>query len=117
MTGKTILRGVKIATLASTQAPYGLIDDGVLVLSGERIEWVGPSSELPQDYSALEAEDLNGRLVTPGLIDCHTHVVFGGDRAQEFEMRLNGTGYEEIARAGGGSFRPFEQREKRHWKS
>lgn len=102
MTGKTILRGVKIATLASTQAPYGLIDDGVLVLSGERIEWVGPSSELPQDYSALEAEDLNGRLVTPGLIDCHTHVVFGGDRAQEFEMRLNGTGYEEIARAGGG---------------
>ncbi|WP_170571897.1 imidazolonepropionase [Ruegeria atlantica] len=102
MTGKTILCGARIATQADEQTPYGLIDDGTLVMSGERIEWVGSKNDLPDEYLAFNAEDLDGRLVTPGLIDCHTHVIFGGDRAQEFEMRLNGAGYEEIARAGGG---------------
>ncbi|WP_281995360.1 imidazolonepropionase [Ruegeria faecimaris] len=102
MTGKTTLRGAKIATQASQQGPYGLIEDGIIVISGEFIEWVGPRRDLPDEYTELEAEDLNGRLVTPGLIDCHTHVVFGGDRAQEFEMRLNGASYEQVARAGGG---------------
>ncbi len=102
MAVKSVLRNAKIATLANQQAPYGLIEDGAIVLSGAQIEWVGSASDLPQDYAHLDSEDLGGRLVTPGLIDCHTHVVFGGDRAQEFEMRLNGAGYEEIARAGGG---------------
>ncbi|WP_271948293.1 imidazolonepropionase [Ruegeria faecimaris] len=102
MTGKTTLRGAKIATQASQQGPYGLIEDGIIVISGEFIEWVGPRRDLPDEYTELEAEDLNGRLVTPGLIDCHTHVVFGGNRAQEFEMRLNGASYEQVARAGGG---------------
>ena len=62
----------------------------------------GPQSELPSDLSGHEAHDLAGRLVTPALIDCHTHLVHGGDRAKEFEMRLNGASYEEVARAGGG---------------
>ncbi|MFY2823894.1 imidazolonepropionase [Ruegeria sp. MALMAid1280] len=102
MAVKSVLRNVKIATLANQQAPYGLIEEGAVVMSDAQIEWVGSESDLPQDYTRLDSEDLGGRLVTPGLIDCHTHVVFGGDRAQEFEMRLNGAGYEEIARAGGG---------------
>jgi imidazolonepropionase len=83
-------------------ASYGLIEDGALVLDGEHIAWAGAREDLPAGYSSLSAEDLGGRLVTPGLIDCHTHVVFGGDRAKEFEMRLEGASYEEIARAGGG---------------
>ncbi len=67
-----------------------------------RIAFVGPSSELPAHWSADEVVELEGRLVTPGLIDCHTHLVFGGDRANEFEMRRQGASYEAIAAAGGG---------------
>lgn len=102
MSGKTVLRGAKIASLVDNKIPYGLIENGALVIVGDQIEWVGPAEELPQQYADAPASDLGGRLITPGLVDCHTHVVFGGDRAQEFEMRLNGAGYEEIARAGGG---------------
>ncbi|AVO36742.1 imidazolonepropionase [Pukyongiella litopenaei] len=78
----------------------GLID-GALALSGDRIAWVG-TGDLPRDYANWPAEDLGGRLVTPAPIDCHTHLVFGGNRAREFEMRLEGASYEDIARAGGG---------------
>lgn len=102
MTETVILRGAKIATLASHQPSYGMIEDGALVLSGGQIQWVGSQKDLPPDYCNHDGMDLDGRLITPGLIDCHTHVVFGGDRAQEFEMRLHGASYEEIARAGGG---------------
>ncbi len=90
------------ATAATMQGGYGLIPEAALVLEGDRIEWIGPQSDLPDDYAGLSARDLGGRLVTPALIDCHTHIVFGGTRAAEFEMRLNGASYEEIARAGGG---------------
>lgn len=90
------------ATAATMQGGYGLIPDAALVLEGDRIEWIGPQSDLPDDYAGLPARDLGGRLVTPALIDCHTHIVFGGTRATEFEMRLNGASYEDIARAGGG---------------
>ena len=90
------------ATAATMQGGYGLIPDAALVLEGDRIEWIGPQSDLPDDYAGLPARDLAGRLVTPALIDCHTHIVFGGTRATEFEMRLNGASYEDIARAGGG---------------
>lgn len=91
------------ATLATMQAgrPYGLIEDGAIILSGGRIDWVGPRRDLPA-AEGHERLDLDGRLITPALIDCHTHLVHGGNRATEFEMRLNGAGYEEIARAGGG---------------
>jgi len=99
---KRLLTNAKLATLAPSGTPYGLIDDGALVIEDERISWVGAAADLPADAAALPREDLGGRLVTPGLIDCHTHVVFGGDRAREFEMRLEGASYEEVARAGGG---------------
>jgi imidazolonepropionase len=92
------------ATLAGTDAdrPYGLIEGGALALDGDRIAWIGAEADLPADYAKLDRVDLEGRLVTPGLIDCHTHIVHGGNRAQEFEMRLQGATYEDIARAGGG---------------
>ncbi len=92
------------ATLAGTDAdaPYGLIARGAVAIEGDRIAWAGPEAALPEGFRGLDALDLEGRLVTPGLIDCHTHIVHGGNRAAEFEMRLEGRSYEEIARAGGG---------------
>jgi imidazolonepropionase len=84
--------------------PYGLIDDAALVVDGETLAWVGARADLPADLLArcTERHDAGGALLTPGLIDCHTHLVHGGDRAHEFELRLNGASYEDIARAGGG---------------
>ncbi|MGX1495395.1 imidazolonepropionase [Labrenzia sp. MBR-25] len=99
---KRLLTNAKLATLTANGEPYGLIEDGALVIEGGRIAWIGKAAGLPSHYASLNADDLGGRLVTPGLIDCHTHVVFGGDRAREFEMRLEGASYEEVARAGGG---------------
>ncbi|MBC7477016.1 MAG: imidazolonepropionase [Pseudorhodobacter sp.] len=94
-----LLTNCQIATMTDG---YGLIESGAVVIEGDRIVWVGPIAEVPGPYDDLPGMDLGGRLVTPGLIDCHTHIVFGGDRAVEFEMRLNGASYEEVARAGGG---------------
>ncbi|MFQ5624883.1 MAG: imidazolonepropionase [Paracoccaceae bacterium] len=88
--------------MAESGAQYGMISRAALVITDGKIAWVGPSSDLPTEYSGLPQRDLGGRMVTPALIDCHTHTVFGGDRAREFEMRLEGATYEEIARAGGG---------------
>jgi len=99
---KRLLTNAKLATLLAGGAPYGLIDKGALVIEDDRIDWIGQASDLLPHHANLPCEDLDGRLVTPGLIDCHTHVVFGGDRAREFEMRLEGASYEELARAGGG---------------
>ena len=82
--------------------PYGLLEDGAVVLENEHITWCGALKDLPADFHRIEKIDLEGRLVTPALIDCHTHMVYGGNRALEFEMRLNGATYEEVARAGGG---------------
>ncbi|MFD1883349.1 imidazolonepropionase [Paracoccus pacificus] len=97
-----LLTGGKLATMDAQGADYGLVGDGAVVIDGDRIRWAGPAKDLPRDYRDAPATDLGGRLVTPGLIDCHTHLVHGGDRAREFEMRLEGASYEEIARAGGG---------------
>ena len=97
-----VLTNAQIARMDAESGGYGLIQGGALVLNGDRIAWVGAESDLPAEYGAVHRHDLGGRLVTPGLVDCHTHIVFGGDRAREFEMRLEGAGYEEIARAGGG---------------
>ncbi len=97
---RRILTGLRIATLEETGTPYGLIENGSIGIDGTRIAWVG--RDIPSDWSGVESQDFGGRLATPALIDCHTHLVFGGNRAREFEMRLEGASYEEIARAGGG---------------
>jgi len=96
-----VLVDLTAATMDGPQ-PYGLIEDAAIAIAEGQIAWVGPRGDLPQGYRDLPAESLGQRLVTPGLIDCHTHIVHGGDRAREFEMRLEGASYEEIARAGGG---------------
>lgn len=82
--------------------PYGLIPDAGLAVADGMVEWVGARGTMPTVYEQYEQVDLAGMTITPGLIDCHTHIVFGGDRANEFELRLKGTDYEDIARAGGG---------------
>ena len=81
---------------------YGLIEDAAVVCDDDHILWIGRMYDLPTQYATLPAHDCKNRLLTPGLIDCHSHIVFGGHRAAEFEMRLNGASYEEVARAGGG---------------
>lgn len=99
---QTLLKNGRIATMAAGDVAYGLTGADALVMDGEHIAWVGVLAELPAQYASVDAIDLGGRLVTPALVDCHTHLVFGGHRAMEFEMRLNGASYEEVARAGGG---------------
>ncbi|MEY8800323.1 imidazolonepropionase [Leisingera sp. XS_AS12] len=96
-----LLKNANLTTMAGPGA-YGLIEDGAIVMDGDRIVFAGPQADLPAEFAGLTAQDLGGRLVTPALIDCHTHIVAGGNRAREFEMRLEGASYEEIARAGGG---------------
>ncbi len=98
----------KAATMQANAAqPYGLIEDAALVVSGGALQWVGARGDLPASWlaggqQARDEHDAQGALITPGLIDCHTHLVYGGNRADEFELRLNGASYEEIAKAGGG---------------
>lgn len=93
-------RGGRLATLDESKGGLGLVEDGSVGCVDGRIAFVGAG--LPDGWTADEVIDLEGRLVTPGLIDCHTHLVFAGDRADEFEMRLRGETYETIAAAGGG---------------
>jgi imidazolonepropionase len=90
------------ATLATMEDGYGLRPNAALAMEMGKIVWIGDTNAIPAEYSAYDSLHCEGRLVTPGLIDCHSHVVFAGNRAQEFEARLNGASYEEIARAGGG---------------
>ena len=96
-----LLTNATVATM-SPGAPYGLIPRAAVAIRDGRIAWVGAEADLPAELADLPPRDLGGRLVTPALIDCHTHVVHGGDRALEFEMRLQGASYEAVARAGGG---------------
>lgn len=92
----------RLATMAADAGtPYGAIEDGIVVARNGRIVFAGPRAEAP-GFGTAEMIDCEGRWITPGLIDCHTHLVYGGDRAHEFELRLKGASYEEIARAGGG---------------
>ena len=96
-----LFKNATIATMTN-QGSYGLIECGALYIRDGKIDWVGKVSEIPSELLHSKSEDLEGRLVTPGLIDCHTHIVYGGNRSVEFEMRLNGASYEDVARAGGG---------------
>ena len=91
-----LLTNLKAATMGQG---YGLIEDAAILIEDRRIAWVGPKDESPQGHEPIDCE---GRLATPGLIDCHTHLVYGGSRAGEFEQRLSGVSYAEIAAAGGG---------------
>ena len=96
-----LLVNTSLATMVEGGVPYGAIADGALAIAGDRILYAGPRSDAP-DFTAEQVVDCGGGWLTPGLVDCHTHLVFGGNRALEFEQRLQGVSYEEIARAGGG---------------
>lgn len=97
---RSVIKGMHAATMA--RGGYGLVRNAAIAIDGDRIVWVGSAAALPAIYDAWEMRDLEGQLATPGMIDCHTHLVHGGNRAEEFEKRLQGLSYEEIARAGGG---------------
>ena len=96
-----LLTNAKLATMDGAPA-YGLVEQAAAAIDDGSIAWAGPMRDLPAEFRDQETLDLEGRVVTPALIDCHTHVVHGGNRAREFEMRLEGASYEEMARAGGG---------------
>ncbi len=98
---RTLIRHARLATLQGPEA-WGWIEDGALLVEGDTLRWVGDDASLPPDPQADREIDLQGALLTPGLVDCHTHLVYGGHRAAEFELRLQGASYEQIARAGGG---------------
>lgn len=97
-----IWRNARLATLAAGRPGLGEIEDGVVAAKAGRIVFAGSAHEAPADLDAPDIVSCEGRWITPGLIDCHTHLVYGGNRAHEFEQRLAGASYEEIARAGGG---------------
>lgn len=88
--------------MVSGGVPYGLVANAAIAMEGARITWCGVQKDLPEAYRDTPHHDIGGRLVTPGLIDCHTHSVHGGERSLEFAQRLEGVSYEEIARSGGG---------------
>ena len=96
-----LLTDARIATMRDGGPDYGAIEAGAIAIAGGRIEWVGETPDLPR-RGATETRSLEGRWVTPALIDCHTHLVFGGQRAAEYERRLSGVSYEAIAAQGGG---------------
>jgi imidazolonepropionase len=98
----TIWLDARLATLDAGKPGLGVIARGAVAAADGRIAFAGPADDLPHGWDARERIALDGRWITPGLIDCHTHLVYAGDRAHEFELRLAGASYEEIARAGGG---------------
>jgi imidazolonepropionase len=97
-----IWRNARLATLSPDRPGLGIVEDGLIACQDGVIQFAGSAADAPIDLTATEIVDCEGRWITPGLIDCHTHLVYGGDRAHEFEIRLAGATYEEVARAGGG---------------
>lgn len=97
-----LLYNAKIATMVQSPSAYGLIRDGAIAFQNERIAWIGHNDAVPDSIDCDLRIDCRGKLITPGLVDCHTHLVYGGNRAREFEQRLNGASYADIAKAGGG---------------
>src|SRR6266699_444192 len=95
-----LLVHARLATMRGGR--YSILEDAALHARYGMIEWIGPTAEASRALRKVERIDAGGTLLTPGLVDCHTHLVYAGDRAREFEMRLAGASYEEIARAGGG---------------
>src|SRR5262245_48961736 len=98
-----VWRNARLATLASNLPGLGIVENGAVAVRGGKIVFAGAEADLPKaELSGADMIDCEGRWITPGLIDCHTHLVHAGNRANEFEMRLAGATYEEVARAGGG---------------
>ncbi len=97
-----LLRNAKVACCSGLSTNYALCEDGAVVIVDNTIAWCGDAQALPSEYADFHSRDLDGKLLTPSLIDCHTHLVHGGHRAVEFEQRLNGASYEAIAASGGG---------------
>jgi imidazolonepropionase len=97
-----LITAASVATCSNGPDGCGMMRDAAVAMAGDRIAWIGPARELPPLPSSLEVVDARGALVTPGLIDCHTHLVFAGERSQEFELRLAGATYQQVAQAGGG---------------
>ncbi|MCK1708964.1 MULTISPECIES: imidazolonepropionase [unclassified Bradyrhizobium] len=97
-----IWHNARLATLRADRPDLGEIEHGLIAARGGLIVYAGAEADFPADADAIKRTDCEGRWITPGLVDCHTHLVYGGDRAHEFELRLKGASYEEIARAGGG---------------
>jgi imidazolonepropionase len=97
-----IWHGCRLATLSPSRQGLGLVEDGMIAAANGRIVYAGPAADAPSTLDARRRTDCDGRWITPGLIDCHTHLIYGGNRAQEFEQRLAGASYEEISRGGGG---------------
>jgi imidazolonepropionase len=102
MLADLLWRNINLATMRPGGVPYGAIENAAIAVRGGRIVWLGEQASLPPELRAARVEDGNGLWVTPSLIDCHTHIVFGGNRAGEFEARLAGVTYEDAARRGGG---------------
>ncbi|QDP21318.1 imidazolonepropionase [Bradyrhizobium cosmicum] len=97
-----IWHNARLATMRADRPDLGEIEHGVIAIRGGHIVYAGAAADFPVDADAIKRVDCEGRWITPGLVDCHTHLVYGGNRAHEFELRLKGASYEEIARAGGG---------------
>ena len=101
-TPRLLLKNTRLATLDPAMDGLGIVENATIAILGERIAYAGPAAQLPAEWRTTETIDCEGRWITPGLIDCHTHLVHSGERSREFEMRLAGADYRDIARAGGG---------------
>jgi len=105
-----LLTHARLATMVPSETPYGTVETGAIGISGDRIAWAGPMDDIPGE--AAVTEDMEGRWITPALVDCHTHLVFAGDRSDEYERKLAGEDYAVIAREGGGIRRTVEATRK-----
>ncbi len=99
---QNLIRNAKLVPMSDGQDDFEIINNGAIAIDGEQIVWSGEEKDIPNKYKKYNEYNAKGKLITPGLIDCHTHLVFGGNRSTEFNMRLNGKSYQEIAKAGGG---------------
>ena len=99
---QNLIRNAKLAPMSDDQDDFDITNNGAIAIDGEQIVWSGEEKNIPNKYKKYNEYNAKGKLITPGLIDCHTHLVFGGNRSTEFNMRLNGKSYQEIAKAGGG---------------
>ena len=99
---QNLIRNAKLVPMTNNQDDFGITNNGAIAIDGDQIVWSGKEKDIPEKYKKYNEYNAKGKLITPGLIDCHTHLVFGGNRSNEFNMRLNGKSYQEIAKAGGG---------------